>query len=332
MSERKNVVWFGAVALVAAAAMTIVVWRARPPATAPAAAPAAAAPVAPPARPWIAVRSLREDGWGRVAVLPLAAPDGPRTVLPLSCLRVHIAAGRGICVETEAAMPPRHVAVIFDATTFAPTATLTLSGPPSRARVSPDGRIAAVTVFEQGHSYADTGFSTRTTLIDTATGAALGDLEQFTVQRDGQPFARVDFNFWGVTFAGTPGRFYATLAWDDRPWLVEGDVARREVRVVAPDVECPSLSPDGTRIAFKRRESGRRFAWRLWTMRLGTGEAAPIAAESRSIDDQVEWLDDRRVLYQWPDDSGNHVWVSDVDSAVPASRFVPNAWSPAVVR
>jgi hypothetical protein len=102
------------------------------------------------------------------------------------------------------------------------------------------------------------------------------------------------------------------------------------VRVLAPDVECPSLSPDGTRLAFKRRHSG--YEWRLWTMRLDSLEAAPIAAETRSIDDQVEWLDDRRILYQLPDDSGNHVWVADVDTPRPPERFIENAWSPAVVR
>lgn len=333
MTDRRRLVLFAAVALLAAAAIVEVVWRARSTAGhAPESLPRAAAErAAPPERPWVAVRSLREDGWGRVALLPLAAADGPRVFTPLSCLRVHIAGDRGICLATEASATPRHLATIFDATTFHKTVTLDLTGPPSRARMSRDGRFAAVTVFEFGHSYADAGFSTRTTIVDAETGTSLGDLEQFTVRRDGRPFARDDFNFWGVTFASAPGRFFATLAWADRPWLVEGDIARREVRVVAPDVECPSLSPDGTRIAFKRRDAGG-FTWRLWTMRLATGEATPIAAESRSIDDQVEWLDDHQVLYQWPDDSGNHVWVSDVDAPTPARRFVPNAWSPAVVR
>src|SRR6185503_21216378 len=77
-----------------------------------------------------------------------------------------------------------------------------LSGEPSRVRVSPDGRFAAATVFESGHSYAEHGFSTRTTLYDlTGGGTSLGDLEQFKTIRDGAPFHAVDFNFWGVTFA-----------------------------------------------------------------------------------------------------------------------------------
>jgi hypothetical protein len=262
--------------------------------------------------------------------VPLDTPSAPRFASPLACLRLHVAAGRGVCLATDLATGPRHVAHVLDEA-FAPTATIPLTGPPSRARVSRDGRYAAVTVFEQGHSYADAGFSTRTTIIDVTAGKSLGDLEQFTVVRDGRPFRRVDFNFWGVTFAEAPGRFYATLAWAGRPYLVEGDVARRDVRVLAPDVECPSLSPDGTRVAFKRRQP-RGFEWRLWTMRLATLEATPIAAETRSIDDQVEWLDDQRVLYQFPDDSGNHVWVTDADTARPPERFITDAWSPAVVR
>ena len=73
---------------------------------------------------------------------------------------------------------------------------------PSRARVSPDGRLGAVTAFVTGHSYADPGsFSTRATIIDMERGRRIADLEDFEVSRDGKPFESIDFNFWGVTFA-----------------------------------------------------------------------------------------------------------------------------------
>lgn len=340
MTARTRLQAFAAVVAAAAVAIAATVWRAQSTAPRTGRSREAAASAPPgsdstlaatrPDRPFVAVRSLADGSWGRLALVPLARPAAPRFAVPLACLRVYVAAGRGICLATDTSAGSRHVAHLLD-DAFTPTATLDLTGPPSRARLSRDGRYAAVTVFEQGHSYTDAALSTRTTLIDVASGTSLGDLEQFTVIREGRPFKRVDFNFWGVTFAPESGRFYATLAWAGRPYLVEGDVERREVRVLAPDVECPSLSPDATRVAFKRRESGG-FTWRLWTMRLDSLAATPIAGETRSIDDQVEWLDDGRVLYQFPDDSGNHVWVAEADTARPAERFIADAWSPAVVR
>lgn len=335
MTRQARLQAFALVALLAAIAIAATLWRARsvnpPSGGRPDTARAAAPVVERPVRPYVAVRSLANDTtWGRLALVSLEAPAAPRFAVALSCLRVHVAAGRGVCLATDTRAGSRHVAHLLD-DTLTPTVTVTLTGPPSRARVSRDGRYAATTVFEQGHSYADSAFSTRTTIFDVSAGTSLGDLEQFTVMRDGRPFTRVDFNFWGVTFAPESGRFFATLAWAGRPHLVEGDIDRRQVRVVAPDVECPSLSPDATRVAFKRRETGG-FTWRLWTMRLDTLAAAPIAGETRSIDDQVEWLDDRRVLYQYPDDSGNHVWMAETDTGRPAERFIADAWSPAVVR
>ena len=53
-------------------------------------------------------------------------------------------------------------------------ARIPLTGPPIRARVSPDGRRAALTVFETGHSYADASFSTRTIVVETASGRPVG--------------------------------------------------------------------------------------------------------------------------------------------------------------
>jgi len=118
--------------------------------------------------------------------------------------------------------------------------------------VSPDGRYGAATVFVFGHSYADANFSTQTTMIDMASGTSLGDLEEFTTTRDGVTWASEDFNFWGVTFVGEDSDvFYATVRSAGKTYLVEGDVEARTMRVLRENVECPSLSPDGTTIAFK---------------------------------------------------------------------------------
>ena len=69
-----------------------------------------------------------------------------------------------------------------------------------------------------------------------------------------------DFNFWGVTFAADSDTFYATLSSGGVNYLIVGRVTTRRVQVVRADVECPSLSPDGTHIAYKHRVSRRRVA------------------------------------------------------------------------
>ena len=132
---------------------------------------------------------------------------------------------------------------------------LDLAGLPIRARVSPDGKLGASTVFVTGENYASEDFTTRTTLFDLSTRQAIVDLEKFTVERDGKPFSNVDFNFWGVTFRRDSNRFLATLGTGGKRFLVEGDVARRHFRVIADDVECPSLSPDERHVVFKRQRS-----------------------------------------------------------------------------
>src|SRR5439155_519490 len=144
----------------------------------------------------------------------------------LRCQRLHCAAGRGLCVTGHAGFFSTYDVYTFGAD-FALSHKMSLSGLPSRTRVSPDGRYGAITVFVAGHSYAAASFSTKTMLLDLTSGAELGDLEQFTVSRNGQPFKSVDFNFWGVTFAPDGDRFYATLRTGGQTYLVEGEVAAR---------------------------------------------------------------------------------------------------------
>ncbi|WCB93845.1 hypothetical protein DSM104299_02565 [Baekduia alba] len=231
--------------------------------------------------------------WGRMVVV---GPDGRRHIGRLTCERVAFAAGSGICMAQAHALPaPTYEARFFDAHQNV-TGKVSVPGTPSRARVSPDGRYAASTTFVGGDSYTNPGqFSTRTRVYDVKGGKSLGDLEDYKVTLDGQVIDKQDFNFWGVTFTGVGAQFYATLGTGDHHYLLHGDALARTATVVRDGVECPSLSPDGTRLAFKARV-GQPFQWRFHVLDLASGKETALE-ETRSVDDQIAWLDDRRLAY-----------------------------------
>ena len=269
------------------------------------------------------VRAVDRDDLGlngRVFVLRAGRPR-PLAGEALACARVYFAGGRGLCLAT-ARSGVSYEATIFDSS-LRPLEQLPLAGLPSRARVSSDGRYGAMTVFVNGHEYLGAGgFSTATTIVDMRSGEQLGNLEEFVVLKDGKAFDAVDFNFWGITFAADPNRFYATLHSDGHHYLVEGSVSRREVRVLRDGVECPSLSPDGSRIAFKSR-LGDEDLWRLKVLDLDTMAAHPVA-ERRSIDDQPEWLDDDTLVYS----DGFDVYTVPADGAGAPRLVLHDATSP----
>ena len=111
------------------------------------------------------------------------------------------------------------------------------------------------------------------------------------------PSPAKDFNLWGVTFTPDSKSFYCTLSTNRQHFLVRGDIAQRTATVVHENVECPSLSPDGKRIAYKKRlPVPGRVEWQLHVLDLASSREIPLA-EKRSADDQIEWLDDDNVLY-----------------------------------
>jgi hypothetical protein len=269
---------------------------------------------------------------GRVGLVPLDRLEDPPIYSALSCERVYFAAGRGVCLTAARAMVTTYRADVFDET-FTVRHQVSLAGVPSRARVSADGGLAASTNFVSGDSYASAGFSTRTLLTDTRAGRVLANLEEFTVRRDGQIIKSVDFNFWGVTFAKQPGRFFATLSTGGQLYLVEGDASTKSAKVIRTGVECPSLSPDNRRIAFKKRMPGLRVLWRLHVLDLETG-AETALAEERNVDDQVEWLDNTTVLYALVDNQRSvlDIWATAADGSGRPRLVIAGADSPAVVR
>ena len=275
------------------------------------------------------------DTYGKVSVAPLDDPDGPRAVTPLSCERVDMAASRGICLIANRGVLTTYEGVVFD-DEFRETHRFDLPGLPSRARVSPDGRYAAMTVFVSGESYAAIAFSTRTIFVDLETGELLGNLEEFDVTEDGSVVDAIDRNYWGVTFAPDSDTFYATLQTGGQIYLIKGKLSERSAKVVDEGIECPSLSPDGTRIAYKKRiGDALDVQWRLHVRDLETGDDVELT-ETRNVDDQVEWYDDANVLFGLPKaQSGTaetNTWTVPADGSGKPELLVARAWSPSVQR
>jgi len=255
-----------------------------------------------------------------------------RAPTKMSCERVDFAGGYGVCLKAEMrGFKTEYEAHVFDASLERTHDPIPLAGVPSRVRVSPDGVRAGITVFVSGDSYAPGTFSTRTTVIDTTTGQMLGDLEQFTILRDGIPFKAIDFNFWGLTFADR-AHAYATLGTGGQTFLVELDIDAKQGKVIHSSVECPSLSPDKTHIAFKRRTSaGGRLLWRLYVLDLKDGRETALA-ETRTVDDQPEWRNSASVAYGLPSDTkpgSTDVWAVPADGSGAPVRVLQAAWSPA---
>jgi hypothetical protein len=277
-----------------------------------------------------------DDNYGKLAVVDVDHRNQLRFVEGFSCEAVHFTGGHGICLTADRGVFTTYAAQLFD-TKLKPLFTIPLNGGPSRSRVSRDGAIAACTVFVSGHGYDSVDFSTQTLLFETATGNLRGSLEDFSVTRDGQPFRAADFNFWGVTFTPDSRHFYCTLSSNRAHYLVEGDIAGRTAKVVHDNAECPSVSPDGTRVAYKKRFIIEdRLVWQLHVLDLATMKETALA-EKRSVDDQIEWLDNAHVLYAVSDNpegssATTNVWKGDADGKTAPEMFIAKAYSPAVVR
>jgi hypothetical protein len=277
--------------------------------------------------PYVVFRSVDRSRPGLYGRLEVAALHGVTARAPAlagpACDRAGFAAGRGLCLDVEGS---KMGVTVLDRR-MRPLHTLELTGIPSRARVSPDGRWGGVTAFVVGHAYAAPGqFSTVATIIDLRTGKAIGDLEHdFAVYRDGKLVRDRDRNYWGLTFAPDGDTFYATLASGQRTWLIKGSIRARRAHTIHDNVECPSLSPDGTRIGYKKAVAHNPTVWRFTVLDLTTGRETPLA-ETRSVDDQLDWLDDEHLLYS----DGERIWVVAADGSGHPRVWMDDADSPTI--
>ncbi|MFB6894681.1 hypothetical protein ACFCX4_35960 [Kitasatospora sp. NPDC056327] len=269
----------------------------------------------------------RDTATGRIARGPGGAPDGP------SCARFYAAGDRALCLRALPGVPARTQAVVYDRR-FTELQTVTVPGIPNRARVSPSGQVLSWTTFAVGDSYASSGFSTRTSILDLRTGYLVKSVEEIPLTVDGARYHAADVNYWGVNFAADENRFYATVSTAGRTHLVEGDLKAWSARTLRENVECPSLSPDGTRIAFKKRVSDDPAApWRLYVLDLADLREHPVA-ETHSVDDQAAWLDDTTLGYALParEGKGTDLWSVPADGSGAPLLLAPGASSPVTVR
>lgn len=266
----------------------------------------ATAPDAPPAVAYVVRPSdpSRYNPVERVALDKSLRPVS-RTPVGPGCIRVHVASsGELICLSqarqgSPGKFTPNTTYLYSPEMTRIASFERPVGNMPSRARISADGQYLATTTFTSGHSYlgvAGTQFSTETIISKRANGATAEDIQKWSITWKGQPVTAIDLNLWGVTFDRRQSdRFFVTVYFKGTPYLGEGSVSQRAIKVLLPNVECPSLSPDGQRIAFKRRISAT--AWAPAVMELATMKERVLQVPN-SVDDQIEWLDNHTIVYE----------------------------------
>ena len=186
----------------------------------------------------------------------------------------------------------------------------------------------AWTVFVSGDSYLSSGFSTRTGILDLASDKLVTTLEDFTIDGRGRPRTPTS----GAS--ASPG----TTPPSTRPWprvitcIWSGATLAAETITVLDDgMECPSLSPDDTRLVYKKRLPD--LTWQLWVYDLASRQRTQLT-EPGDVDDQAVWLDERTVAYAKLDENNGqlNVWSVPADGSGAPTLMAEKAESPIPLR
>ena len=136
-----------------------------------------------------------------------------------------------------------------------------------------------------------------------------------------------DRNYWGLTFAADGDTFYATMATGKQTWLIKGSISKQTAHTIHDNVECPSLSPDGTRIGYKKAVGHNPTVWRFHVLDLATGKETRSPRRGRSTT-RSNGSTTRTSSTAWRDDLDRQ----RRRHRAPARLWLPEADSPAVVR
>ncbi|WP_147383879.1 hypothetical protein [Noviherbaspirillum sedimenti] len=288
------------------------------------------------------VRNAGKDAPVRIDMVrfdPLSKKILERRPTTLACERVHMARQSIFCLGTSQ-QGSTGTGLSYAVTDFK-LETVFFGKMPmgmavSRARVSPDATHAGSTVFIAGHAYGTASFATQALVIDLRQRKlSMPPLENWNIFHNNVQISSKDMNLWGVSFdPRNPDIFYVTAAIKERPYLARGSISARRIDLLRPGIECPSVSPDGSKLAFKKRRG--RTGWAPAVLDLAS-DRETVFQESRSIDDQIEWLDNHTLVYELntPRMMGVKTDLRQIDIRQPqnpARLWLENAASPAILR
>jgi len=280
------------------------------------------------------VHRVPGDDYGRMAI---RHADGTRTLLDQTCMRLHVAADYGICLSQNDSFVPTYTTSVFRSDNPADVIKEYSSSLPSRARISPNGIYSSVTAFATGTSYEDiSGETTTIVTIDEIVGTSrLRSARQFEVVADDSSYQVQDAQFWGLTFADDD-EFFITGYFGESPEILQGSLGAETMSPLGWKGSCPSLSPDAKTLVYKEMRDEGGFD--LVAVDLDTDDRW-ILDEARSVDDQVEWLDNDTILYALHPNGLEDavqpefdIWMLDIAPGSVPELFLPNADSPAVMR
>ncbi len=289
--------------------------------------------IAPTPGEVLVVNRTPGDDYGRLAI---RHTDGTRTLLERRCLRMHLAADHGVCVSRDEGTDPLFTTTFFASTNPDVEIKSYPSALPSRARISPEGTFSAVTAFVSGGSYEDVGAEATTivTIDEIESTRLVRGGNQLEVIADEVKYQDLDAQYWGMSFADED-EFYITGFYGDEAEVMHGTLTDMTVEPTGWVGSCPSLSPDGKTLVFKETTPN---GFQLVAVDLESQTTWKMG-EARSVNDQVEWLDNDTILYALHPEGGDtpvepqyDIWMLDIAEGSEPVLFLANADSPAVAR